>query len=223
MMHPFHSNLPRRVWQSPSFLKPSLPGKRPSSLPRSSAFSASAPRKVTVCRHAARETDPAGQSTPNQYSTSLCKVQSGYVRNPDGWLTGRCGPKGFTGSYRDISTSLRLAIASVSASRYPCRHSIRVSPPHTSTRSCHSLVSNGTQPFFFPYVHSPKPGCCIARPIAENTMRIMLLRSSYVDMKCKSLASRSDRRRNLSAPMMSLRSSWTTIPILLFRIFATSG
>jgi hypothetical protein len=93
MMHPFHSNLPRREWQSPSFLKPSLPGKRPSSLPRSSAFSASAPRKVTVCRHAARETDPAGQSTPNQYSTSLCKVQSGYARNPDGWLTGRWGSR----------------------------------------------------------------------------------------------------------------------------------
>jgi hypothetical protein len=93
MMHPFHSNRPRREWQSPSFLKPSLPGKRPSSLPRSSAFSASAPRKVTVCRHAARETDPAGQSTPNQYSTSLCKVQSRDARNPDGWLTGRWGSR----------------------------------------------------------------------------------------------------------------------------------
>jgi hypothetical protein len=55
---PFHSDLPRRAWRLPSFYKPALPGKRPSSLPRLTAFSADVPRKVITFHHASRETDP---------------------------------------------------------------------------------------------------------------------------------------------------------------------
>lgn len=167
MMYPFHSNLPRRVWQSPSFSKPPSPGKKPSSLPPSSAFSAGAPRKVTVCRHASRETVPASAV----YSESVLQIHlqgtPSICRNPDGWSTGRPSQTSLTGSYRRSSTSLRLLIYPASASLYCCRHPIRVSLILSRTRSCRPLTLRGAAPFFSRYVHYLTHGSCTARLIAR--------------------------------------------------------
>ncbi|KAF1912135.1 hypothetical protein BDU57DRAFT_80307 [Ampelomyces quisqualis] len=90
---------------------------------------------------------------------SPCKAQSAYARNPDGWFTHRPSSTSRTGSYRDITAYLRLAISPPSTSRHSCGHWIRVSLSHSSTRPCQSLAFHGLQPCSFPCVHFLMPGC----------------------------------------------------------------